>query len=79
MLTAPPPANGNGAVLIGESPEGKRMGLVRLKRGHQALLPAGCGYRFTASTTPLGDFTPPMLACTSQLPSGIELGTWIAT
>lgn len=49
-LTAPPPANGNGAVLIGESPEGKRMGLVRLKRGHQALLPAGCGYRFTAST-----------------------------
>ena len=25
------------------------MGRIRLKRGHQALLPAGCGYRFTAT------------------------------
>jgi hypothetical protein len=47
-LASPPPSDANGAVLIGESPEGQRMGLIRLKRGHQALLPAGCGYRFTA-------------------------------
>jgi hypothetical protein len=45
---AAPPAAGNGAVLLGEQPAGQRMGLIRLKRGHQALLPAGCGYRFTA-------------------------------
>ena len=47
-LAAPPPSIGNGAVLIGDLPEGQRMGRIRLKRGHQALLPAGCGYRFTA-------------------------------
>ena len=44
-----PPTEGQGAVHIGESPKGQRMGLIRLKRGHQALLPAGCGYRFTAT------------------------------
>jgi len=44
-----PPIEGQGAVHIGELPEGQRMGLIRLKRGHQALLPAGCGYRFTAT------------------------------
>jgi hypothetical protein len=48
-LAAPPPSEINGAVLIDESPEGQRMGVIRLKRGHQALLPAGCGYRFTAA------------------------------
>jgi len=48
-LAAPPPSDGNGAVLVGDQPEGQRMGLIRLKRGHQALLPAGCGYRFTAT------------------------------
>ena len=26
------------------------MGVIRLKRGHQALLPAGCGYRFKATS-----------------------------
>jgi hypothetical protein len=46
---AQPPTEGQGAVHIGESPKGQRMGLIRLKRGHQALLPAGCGYRFTAT------------------------------
>ncbi len=49
---AAPPTGKDGAVLIGEAPhetpKGKRMGLIRLRRGHQALLPAGCGYRFTA-------------------------------
>ena len=50
-LAAPPDAGKNGAVLIGDGPAGKRMGLIRLRRGHQALLPAGCGYRFTARKT----------------------------
>jgi hypothetical protein len=36
-------------VLIGEAPTAQRMGRIRLKRGHQALLPAGCGYRFTST------------------------------
>ncbi len=48
-LTAPPRSDSNGAVLVGESPAGQRMGLIRLRRGHQALLPAGCGYRFIAT------------------------------
>jgi hypothetical protein len=43
-----PLADEGGAVLIGEAPAGRRMGLIRLRRGHQALLPAGCGYRFRA-------------------------------
>ena len=46
-LATPPTATG--AVLAGEIPDGQRMGLIRLKRGHQALLPAGCAYRFTAT------------------------------
>src|SRR4051794_30779749 len=45
---AAPPAGTDGAVLLGDAPTGQRMGLIRLKRGHQALLAAGCGYRFTA-------------------------------
>jgi len=48
-LTTPPAPATSGAVLAGEQPGGQRMGLIRLKRGHQALLPAGCAYRFTAS------------------------------
>ena len=47
-LAAPLPDK-NGAVLLGEAPQARRMGRIRLKRGHQALLPAGCGYRFTAT------------------------------
>src|SRR5258708_24924352 len=41
-----PPRGKDGAVLLGDAPKGKRMGLIRLRRGHQALLPAGCGYPF---------------------------------
>ncbi len=48
-LATPPASTKNGAVLAGEQPDGRRMGLIRLKRGHQALLPAGCAYRFTAT------------------------------
>lgn len=49
-LTTPPASDRNGAVLIADAPEGRRMGVIRLKRGHQALLPGGCGYRFSATT-----------------------------
>jgi hypothetical protein len=48
-LSTPPASTTNGAVPAGENPDGQRMGLIRLKRGHQALLPAGCAYRFTAT------------------------------
>jgi len=36
-------------VLVAGEPKGKKMGLVRLGLGHQALLPAGAAYRFTAA------------------------------
>jgi hypothetical protein len=49
-LARPAASDSNGAVLLGDAPQGQRMGLIRLKRGHQALLPAGCGYRFCATT-----------------------------
>ncbi|UYN93230.1 MAG: hydroxyquinol 1,2-dioxygenase [Enhydrobacter sp.] len=48
-LDDPPPADRNGAVAVDGEPRGRRMGLIRLKRGHQALLPAGAAYRFAAS------------------------------
>lgn len=38
----------NGTVAIQGEPVGRRMGRVRLKRGHQTLLPQGAAYRFTA-------------------------------
>ena len=43
-----PPNGSTGTVLAGEHPAGRPMGHVVLRRGHQALLPAGCGYRFSA-------------------------------
>jgi hypothetical protein len=50
-LTAPdavvPPAK-RGAVAIEGTPEGKKMGYVKCKRGHQVLLPRGAAYRFQA-------------------------------
>ncbi|HUJ87526.1 MAG TPA: hydroxyquinol 1,2-dioxygenase [Burkholderiales bacterium] len=39
----------NGAVLVKGEPKGRKMGRVRLRRGHQALLPAGSAYRFSAA------------------------------
>jgi len=47
-LDHPPAADHPGAVLAGDAPQGRRMGRIRLKRGHQALLPAGAAYRFDA-------------------------------
>jgi hypothetical protein len=46
-----PPKNVMGSVYAanaGEQPAGRAMGHVVLRRGHQALLPAGCAYRFSA-------------------------------
>ncbi len=40
-----------GAVKVKGEPVGKKMGYVICKRGHQALLPAGAAYRFTATKT----------------------------
>ncbi len=50
-LDQPPSADHPGAVLAGDEPKGARMGRIRLKRGHQALLPAGAAYRFDATKT----------------------------
>jgi hypothetical protein len=36
----------NGAVLVPVGPTGKKMGWMRLKRGHQGMLPAQCFYQF---------------------------------
>lgn len=43
-----PPTGSTGTVLAGDQPAGRPMGHVVLRRGHQALLPAGCAYRFSA-------------------------------
>ena len=44
-----PLVEGEGTRLAGEQPKGRPMGYVLLKRGHQALLPAGCAYRFESA------------------------------
>ena len=45
------PADKQGAVKVKGEPVGKKMGHIVCKRGHQALLPAGAAYRFTATKT----------------------------
>lgn len=39
----------NGAVLVAGSPKGPKMGWMRLKRGHQGLLPKNTAYQFRAT------------------------------
>ncbi len=58
------PATKEGTVRVDGEPQGKRMGTIRLKRGHQALLPKGAAYRFDSAKpsvmiqqTILGDLT----------------------
>ncbi len=46
---APSAAPKPGTVLLVGEPDGKRMGVIHLKRGHQALLPVGSAYRFNAA------------------------------
>jgi hypothetical protein len=39
----------NGAVLVKGEPHGKKMGWIKLGRGHQALLPANTAYQFRSA------------------------------
>ena len=49
---APVPANKEGTVKLSGEPKGKKMGWVKIRRGHQALLPAGAAYQFRSSGKP---------------------------
>jgi len=42
------PADKQGTVRLRGDPVGKKMGYIKCKRGHQALLPKGAAYRFRA-------------------------------
>lgn len=46
------PPGSEGSVRLAQEPAGTRMGWIRAKRGHMALLPAGSAYQFTASGRP---------------------------
>lgn len=47
--TAVVAAGTSGAVQLDGAPQGRKMGLVRLGKGHQVLLPKGAAYRFRAA------------------------------
>jgi hypothetical protein len=40
-----PDADHNGAVLVRGAPQGRKMGWMKVGRGHQALLPKNCAYQ----------------------------------
>ena len=42
------PAGTQGSVALSGTPKGKKMGVVRARRGHMTLLPAGAAYQFHA-------------------------------
>jgi hypothetical protein len=44
-----PNAEHNGAVLVKGEPQGPKMGWMKLKRGHQALLPKNTAYQFRSA------------------------------
>lgn len=44
--------NKNGAVLVQGEPQGRKMGWMKIKRGHQALLPKNTAYQFRNSGEP---------------------------
>ena len=44
-----PDAEHNGAVLVKGEPKGQKMGWLKIKRGHQALLPKNSAYQFRAA------------------------------
>lgn len=44
------PESQKGSTALTSAPEGQLMGRIQLGRGHQALLPAQCAYRFTSET-----------------------------
>ena len=41
--------NKNGAVLVQGEPKGQKMGWMKIKRGHQAMLPKGAAYQMRSS------------------------------
>jgi len=54
----------NGAIKLGAEPVGKKMGWMKLRRGHQGMLPANAAYQFRAAKpavlvlqTTLGDLS----------------------
>jgi hypothetical protein len=49
---APVPAGKEGTVKLSAEPSGKKMGWVKVRRGHMALLPAGAAYQFRNSGKP---------------------------
>jgi hypothetical protein len=58
------PAGKEGSIKLTGEPKGKKMGWVKARRGHMALLPAGSAYQFRSATpgvllvqTILGDCT----------------------
>ena len=44
-----PDVEHNGAVLVKGEPKGAKMGWMRIRRGHQALMPKNSAYRFRAA------------------------------
>ena len=46
---AVPDTEHNGAVLLNGEPEGRKMGWMKLTRGHQALLPKNSAYQFRSA------------------------------
>lgn len=44
-----PDVNHNGAVLVKGEPKGRKMGWMKLKRGHQGMLPKNCAYQFRSA------------------------------
>lgn len=44
-----PEGNHNGAVLVQGEPRGQKMGWMKIKRGHQAMLPKNTAYQFRAA------------------------------
>ena len=46
---AVPDAEHNGAVLVNGEPRGAKMGWMKLRRGHQALLPKNTAYQFRSA------------------------------
>jgi len=44
-----PDENHNGAVLVKGEPRGRKMGWMKIKRGHQAMLPKNTAYQFRAA------------------------------
>lgn len=50
--SAPVAAGKEGSVKLSGEPSGKKMGYVKVKRGHMALLPAGAAYQFRNAGKP---------------------------